>query len=1339
MKGNLPRFLLAFFLLISAAAAQTGTTSLRGTVVDKTGGVIQGAKVTLSNPVRAVERTGTTSASGAYEFLALPPGAYSLSVEMTGFRSYHQDGLQLLVDSPATMNLTMDVGTTTETIEVTAQAEPLNTSNATLGIAFNEIQVKQLPLEGRNVPDLLSLQAGVAYTGNRSDVNLDVDTRSGAVNGAHSDQSNITLDGVDVNDETRGLAFKSVLPVTLDSVQEFRVTTTNYDADQGRSSGAQISLVTKGGTNQFHGSAYEYLRNTITSANDYFVKIAELRSGQPNVPPKLIRNIFGASVGGPFRKNRLFFFANYEGARQREEGSVLRIVPSLALRDGVLQYACQGGMAACPGNPAFPGITGTHVIQAGNEALGPNDVTTLDPLHLPLNAAVLKYFNTFPTTGFDTTQGDGLNLVGYRFRGAIPTTKNWYIARLDYKITESGSHSLFWRGALANEFHNEPPYLPGQGPQKGLADYSKGFAAGYTAVLRPNLINNFRWGYTRQSSGTLGNSNQPFIQFRGLNDNTTSNNSSLQVVRDNVFQVPVHDFTNDVSWTKGKHTLQFGANVEFLRTSRNNGLSSFSTGIANPNFLPTAGVANKSICGDPGAPPAANCGYTFPAVASSFNTGYDYPFMALLGSVTQVDALYNYKADGSVLAQGTPLSRHFATNSYEFYAQDSWKVKPNLTVTYGLRYSLPSPPWETNGLEVAPTMNLGDWFNLRASNMNQGIGSSADPLVSLALSGPAHGKPGYYNWDYHNFAPRLAVAWAPSASGGFWKRLLGGAGQTSIRAGFGIVYDRVGQGILSTFDWRGSFGLSTELINTNGCETLNTAPRLTDVNVIPNLDAMGNPILDSCGKPIFSPAPPGKFPQTPPFGSQGGAFTSGNTVDQSIKTPYSYTLDFSVARELGHDFSIEVSYVGRLAHRLLALEDMAQPTDLVDPKTKVDYFSAVRALANLYEPGGDPSKGVAPAAITPAMVGPTAQYWYDMTQPLQPGGAYRLDGDLTKNPPTGTISFCNPAFTPTDALQLNYALFSCYAHNESTAIQVIDQAGFPDVNNAGVVYHGNCGASASIPNCYLNSQYSSLLAWRSVANASYHALQVNLRKRLSKGVQFDLNYTYSKSMDLESDAERVDLQIQAYGFIQNAWRPQQSRGVSDFDATHQINANWIVELPFGKGRWIGKSAGRSLDAVIGGWQLSGLARWTTGFPVNIGNGSAWPTNWQFNPNATQNAPVVTGTTKNPDGSVNIFPDPQGPTGLKAFINTFPGESGTRNPIRGGGFAGLDASLSKRWIMPWKESHSLQFRWEVFNVTNLTRFDSQSITANIDAGVSFGNYSGLLTQPRVMQFALRYEF
>src|SRR5947209_2786155 len=333
--------LITFLLAVSTLTfAQSGTTSLRGTVTDPSLAAVPGATVTLASPDRGFTRTVQTGNSGGYEFLQLQPGSYQLTVEMPGFRKAEQKSLQLLVDTPATVNVKMEVGTATEVIEVNAEAAVINTTDASLGNAFNETQVKSLPLEGRNIPDLLSLQNGVAYTGNRSDINQNSDTRSGAVNGARSDQSNLTLDGVDVNDEINGYAFTSVLPVTIDSVQEFRVTTTNYGAEEGRSSGAQVSLVTKSGTNNFHGAVYEYLRNTYTSANDYFVKSAQISSGEPNKAPKLNRNVFGAAFGGPFKKDRLYFFLNFEAARQREENSVVRIVPSAALKAGYITYQC---------------------------------------------------------------------------------------------------------------------------------------------------------------------------------------------------------------------------------------------------------------------------------------------------------------------------------------------------------------------------------------------------------------------------------------------------------------------------------------------------------------------------------------------------------------------------------------------------------------------------------------------------------------------------------------------------------------------------------------------------------------------------------------------------------------------------------------------------------------------------------------------------------------------------------------------------------------------------------------------------------------------------------------
>ena len=1302
VKRNLLTTSILLVFIAVSTYSQTGTTSVRGAVLDISGASVSNATVSLTGTEQGLNRSMQTNDNGEYEFLALPPGTYNITVEKDGFRKVDQRNVHLLVNTPGTVNVTLEVGTTAQTIEVSAQAAAINTTDASLGIAFGERQVKELPLEGRNVPDLLSLQAGVAYTGNRPDINRNIDTRSGAVNGAHSDQSNITLDGVDAND-AGGNAFTSVLPVTLDSVQEFRVTTTNYNANEGRSSGAQVALITKSGSNEFHGSAYEYHRNTITSANDYLIKLAELQNGQPNEPPKLIRNIFGASLGGPIKKERLFFFANFEGARQREENAATRVVPTASLRDGVIIYQCSDP-AACPGG-TVQGVSGaSYNVPAGAHGLSPSDITSMDPIGAGPNAAMLAYFNTYPLPN-DNTQGDGagFNYSGFRFRGPIKKDYNYYIARMDYKLTSSGKHLLFWRGALSNYQNPGVAFLPGEAPEQSIVNYNKGSVVGYTAILRPNLVNNFRWGFTRESVGTIGNSSDQVIYFRGLND------ASGAVSRTRAFQRPIHNFTDDVSWSKGRHTFQFGAAIAFIRNPRQSQQASFSDGVTNASWLDTAGFANTGADFDPTVTAR-------PDVSPDFANSYDYPMIALLGMVTEVDATYNYKKDGSVLDQGAPVRRNFAFNGYEFYAQDSWKIKPNLTFNYGLRWSLFSPPWETNGLQVSPNFSLTDFFKQRANNMVAGIPSNADPLVQFDLSGPANGgKKGFYGWDKKDFGPRISIAWAPRPQNGLLRSLFGDGDKSTIRAGFGIVYDRIGAGLLSTFDANGSFGLSTGLTNPAGIITAADAPRLTDIHTIPTTDNSGNT--------LFLPAPPGQFPQTFPDTLDTGGFAITWGLDDKIKTPYSYTLDLSVGRELAHGLSVEVSYVGRLSHRLLIQEDLAMPLNLVDKNSGIDYFSAATALAKTYTQLGDEST----LSFTPAMIGPTAQYWADMIQPVNPGGGYRIRR-CTPRDATGahTVSFT------TDPLVAAYDLFCGFSGNETTALSVLDLGGIRGENSS-TFYEPTTGL-----NSFFNKQFSSLYAWRSMANANYHAMQVNVRKRMQNGVQFDFNYTYSKSIDLASDAERIGFVGGLGGQIINSWDPKALRAVSDFDTTHQFNANWIAELPFGRGRRFGHDTNRFADAFIGGWQLSGLFRLTSGFPLNVFNGAQWPTNWELGGEAQPvSGPVSTKRTKLPDGSVSIFPS--GTDAVNLFRADFPGESGARNNIRGDGFFGVDMGLTKKWTMPWSERQSLVFRWEVFNITNSVRFDVQQIVPSIDNQGSFGNYQGLLTNPRSMQFALRYEF
>ena len=1296
---------MSSLVLASYSLAQTSTTSLQGTVTDPSGAAVAGANLELSNLDSKVQRSATSDAQGEYRFQFLPPGTYDLTVVAAGFARFEQKGLQLLVNTPATVNTQLRLGQSTQVVTVSEAAPALNTVDASLGNSFGETQVKQLPLEGRNVPDLLTLQAGVEYTGNRPDIDKNNDTRSGSVNGARSDQSNFTLDGVDVNDQANGFAFTSVLPITPDSVQEFRVTTTNYNADQGQGSGAQVALITKSGSNNFHGAAYEYMRNTITSANDYFVKLAEHAAGQPNEAPKLIRNIFGGSIGGPIRKDRLFFNLNYEGTRQSEEHSAVRVIPSPAMRDGVIQYPCNGTttqtpVEVCPGNtvqglPHSDGTIVSYTSIPGYYALDPGTITAIDPLSAGPNSAMLSYFES--TYGKlvpnDPSVGDGFNYAGYRFRAPFRVSNNAYIARVDYNLTADGKQSIFWRGNLQNLFNPQEPFLPGSPAMQTVSDHSRGFAIGYTALLKPNLANSLRWGFTRQSYGVVGDTNTEWNTFTGLDQGIAYSHD---------FQVPLHQILDDVSWTKGTHTFQFGGNLGFARDPRLSSLHSWHQGEGFTSWMGPTGFANTTSPLDP-----FNNG--LPQVAVGSENSYDLPMLSLLGMVSLVRANYNFNKDGSLIQEGTPIKRNYGLNWYEFYGQDTWRVKPNLTVTYGLRWSLFPPPWETNGYQAGPTTSLGKQFEQNVKNMQQGLGYTSTEPISFALSGKANHGPGFYNFEKTDFSPRISVAYSPRPVSGLLRSLFGSGDRTVIRAGFSKVYDRAGLAIINTFDANAPAGLSTTLENAccvDGAGQVARVTKVFGVGAVPSVNAIGTTYLQ--------PAPTGN---TPPSGyPQGQAIVWG--VDDTIKTPYAYAIDFSIGRELPKNFSLQLSYVGRLSHNLLTQRDLMQPLDIKDPKSGIDYYTAATELSTLYR------SGTATASVSGSSV-KTAAYWKDML-PAAPSGAYSL--------------YCTGGSTP-DVVQAVYDIYSCFPFVEVLALGEIDYYGvLTDTSTpANSLYFNGPLSSTGIPGgLFLNNQFSSMFAWSSVGKANYNALQINLKKQSSFGVQFDLNYTYSKSIDITSTATRVGYNGGLYGSsLANAFSPNQFRGVSDFDTTHQINADWIAELPFGKGRHFVHDAGDVLDAVIGGWQVSGLARWTSGFPFSVDNGQSWPTNWNYQGLATMTQTPRTGVFVQPDGSVNMFADAAS-VRANDFIHPFPGQSGTRNVLRGPGYAGWDMSLSKRWRMP-VEGQSLQFRWEVFNVPNLHRFNVQSNAPSLTQTQSFGNYTGLLTQPRVMQFALRYEF
>lgn len=1336
-------FTIAVFLLVTPGTyGQTGTTSLRGTITDPRGASVPDATVTITNADIGVTLTTKTDREGAYQFLEVRPATYSLTVVAPGFATVKQSGLQLLVATPVTNNIKLELASVATTVEVAATSQQINTTDATIGSAFNSNLIQALPAEGRDPYGILSSQPGVVTVADRDQVNLDSDSRGGAVNGARSDQSNLTLDGVDNNDQLKGLAFTGALRATLDSIEEFRVTTTNAGADQGRSSGAQVSLVTKSGTNDLHGTGYEYYRPKNLVANDWFNKHSQLQTcvanGTPltdpscNTPPSLLRNTFGGSFGGPLKKDRLFYFLAYEGQRTRENAQITRAVPSTLLRQGIIEYQCDDP-TLCPGgqqtiqgvdkngNPASYSVN----VPAGFNALGAPQIASMDPncsgngtcpWGPGVNPNVIATLNQYPQPNSNQL-GYGYNFQAFTFSSPAPNKLDTYVAKFDYNVTPNGTQRLFARLGLQNDHFNGAQWFPGQPPATVNTNNSKGIVTGYTWTISPSKVNNFHYGFIRQGVGNNGTSQEQFVFLRGL-ATPVSDTRSTNVV------VPVHNLTDDFSWTRGKHTLQFGANWRFINNLRNSNAQSFSDAITNVGFLPTTGFAGKGISLDPSAQDdgCTTCTWNFPAVDRGSRNAYDFPMAALAGIITESDAVYQRDKNGTNIPQGSFIKRHFRANEFETYLQDAWRIKSNLTLTYGVRYSLLQPPYEVNGNQVAPNTSLNAFFDQRMKDMTNGVVTNTN--FSMVLAGQANGKKPYWNWDYKNFAPRLSLAWSPGYKDGLLASLFGGPGKSSLRIGAGIYYDHFGQGIVNTFDRNGSFGLTTTIADAPATVGVDDAPRYTGINNIP--------------ASITPAGPSGPFPVNPPTADELGGFAIYWGLDDKLKTPNSYAFDMSFSRELKGGFVVEAAYVGRLGRRLLQEKDLMQPLNLVDPKSKTSYFQAATQLAQLAEANGGNGTDISQI--------PAIGYWENLfptAATVKGGPTYAGMQDFL-----GCGAPNSAGLSSLTASQAMYDSYFCNLHNETTALFFADVLGFP----AFPTVNGCNGASGQL--CYYQSQWASLYAWTSGGRSNYNALQLMLRHNATHGLSWDFNYTFSKSIDFTSDAERVNL-FEGYGFgggqVINAFSPEQMRGVSDFDMTHQVNTSWLYELPLGHGKKWGSSWNRGVDAVLGGWSWSGLGRWTSGLPFIVQNGFDFPTNWELNGFAMLNGPAPkTGVFTDCDGDPNIFADlacskgidpgtfilgPNGNDGHWRFPH--PGESGSRNNIRGPGFFGIDMGLRKSWSLT--ERSKLFFSWQVYNVTNSVRFDAANAFPTIDSAGSFGKYSNTLTRPRVMEFALRLSF
>ena len=1237
-------------VLICAMLGQT--TSITGTVTDSTGAVIPSATISITSLETQTQRSAVSDSQGRYTISQITPGTYRVDAKAGGFAEVVIGRVDLLVNQPATVPITFEkVSATLERVEVTASTELVNTTDASIGNAISTQAIVSMPMYARNVAGLLAFQPGVTSFGSFGAQTMDF--RSGSVNGGKADQSNITLDGADCVDQNTRQAFTCVLRVTLDSVEEFRTVTSNGDAATGRGSGADIQLVTKSGTNDLHGSLYEYRRGTETAANSFFSN----RSRVPRAP--LLINVFGGSAGGPAKKNKLFYFINYEGRRDASAVSVTRTIPTESLKQGIIKYHNAAG----------------QLLQ-----VGPSDIQQIDPAGIGISPAALQALQSFPV-GNNTAIGDQLNTTGFTFNAPGHSVQNTYIAKFDYHLNDR--HSFFVRGNLQNDSADNgltnAPQFPGLPANSVSLANNKGLAAGWTGVLKPNLVSTFRYGLTRAGTQSTGVLTRNYEWFRGF-DTPFGTATGISRI------VPVHTFSQDFSWNHGAHDIRFGGLVRLISNSSVSYQHSFSSATSNPSWLKGSGsdLSPASL-----------------GLSKGDTQSFQYAMGALLGLEVQGNANYNYLVDGTLITPGLPVSRDFVNHEGEMYVQDTWKLTRTFTVTGGLHLSLAPPVYEANGQQASTNIPLADWLAKRGTLADQGLSQAGAGLITFV---PVN--QGRSMYPYHkNWSPRLGLAYSPSADNGLAKLLFGGPGKTSIRAGAGMYYDVIGQPLAQTFNST-AFGLASTLTSPPNIQSTTQVPRYTTFFAVPGA--------------IVPAAPAGGLPRTYPT-SGAGSFAITNSIDDRLKAPYTINLDFSIGRDLGRGFFLQGGYVGRLSRHSLVRQDLAMPTNLRDPKSGQTYFQAMTQLATLLD-----LQGVSIANLPPI------PFFEDLWSKAAGNGLTATQvwaNDYKNNSNPGD-------FTNT----LNNADNAANCSPTGTTF-----------TSKGVVNAMGCGDQG--PFMIFNPQFSALSAFSSIGLGDYHAMQWSIRKRFSGGLLFDLNYTWSKSIDWGSTSEAGinwdpnggSTASSFSGFIQNTWNPAQMRAVSSYDTTHALNSYGVYQLPLGRGRRFGRDMNRVLDAFFGGWQISTTLRVTSGLPFSVGNGQRWPTNWEVSDIATPNGtpiPPVVSTGNSKLGAPDLWQDPK--AAVATFQETMPGQSGSRNTLRGDGFFDIDSGVYKNFQI--SERMGLQFRWESYNLTNSVRFDPTCGASSYGTGCgsttaasSFGKLTMLLGTPRQMQFALRLSW
>jgi hypothetical protein len=1226
------------FVFMAPVALQAQTKgSLTGTVTDPAGAVVPGANVELKNNATGATRSTTTNDNGAFNFVDIEPGTYSVTVQNSGFKRAVAANIEVNVSASNQVTIALEAGQVSETVTVTGVQDVVNTSSPSLTNVIDTRQVRDLPLPTRNPLDLAGLQAGIAVVGDN--------TRGASVGGLRQTSTNVTQDGINAMDNfVKTSSFFAISSPSLNSVSEFSITTNTVGSEAGRGVG-QVNLVTKGGSNEFHGGMFWLHRNDALNANTWF-------NNSDGTERELIRqHFFGLDIGGPVYfpnlgnggprifngKDRAFFFFSYEGFRENFSTSRNRTVLTQTARQGIFRYA--------------GGTQQVNLLTIGNVgALNPITMALISSTPLPNNTSCAA--------------NDTFNISCFRYNvtGSDPNDK--WVGRYDHQLVKSSSYGAHKLEVVFNRAHFflgpdtfnglEAPFVGGI---NAFQESKRWLVTGaLVSNFGSNITNVFRYGKQWAPVGFLRDSNaaEPYILFSGI---TNPQNTFQSQGRDTT----VDQYTDNASWAKGKHLVRFGGDYQkiFADTFNDAGINqtiTLGTNSANPSGVTLSDFPNGGTNDDV--------------------TRATSVYVNIVGNLASSAVTFNVLSPTSGFVPGATRSRLFREQDLALYVQDQWRMWSNLTINAGVRWDWMGVPTIPNGLAIQLTDANQVWgVSGRGNLFNPSAPAGAAPAVGVLdfVSGTT-GIP-LYNDDWNNFAPFFGVAWSPDFKNGFLHTIFGSPGRSSVRLGYSISYLHDGFTVIS---------------NALGTGTTNPGLIQTAANTTPTGVLTGAGV--SLATPTFT---------IPIADRQNNLLNSGNgvwAIDPNLKTPYVQQWNIGFEREIFPNTALEVRYVGNHAVKVWRAVDFNE-VNIFENGFLQEFKNAQLNLALNGNSFADPAHGGVAGTIALPIL---SRFFTGFANTST--SAWRSSGFISNLNNNNVGSFAS-----------TLAFSNTYRANRE---------------NAGL------GIPANFFVINPNAAFARLLTNDSMSN--YNALEVEFRRRFSAGLQFQADYTFSKSLtDAPAALGNNQSDLTSFRTLRDK---SLDRTRSSQDQTHRFVANGLYELPFGKGRYWFSNANGVVNQILGNWNVGTIITWATSPPWYIVSGRTTFNSFNSGAAPAQLSGITfdefkkhVGIFKTPDGVFFIDPD----FNAQQYLSSpAPGEWGNFpiNSINGPTYFNVDVSVTKRW--PITESVRLELKTTFINILNHPNFAFGNQTFDSS---SFGRITGTSGSERIIHFTGSVRF